>query len=418
MYTPVPTAVIEALRERIRCLEGGAKDRRAVLPFGIKAIDERLPEGGLALGALHEVAGGGNGAIDGAAAALFAAGIVARTRGRVLWCVTRQDLFAPALASAGLAPDRVIYVEAGDEKSVLACFEEGLRHGGSHGGLGAVVAEVARLSMTASRRLQLAAESSGAIGIAIRRLPRLRGKVTSVSSLTLGSLDSVIAHERAWEIMQRSSLLSPHPEEAARSARGRLEGWPRARPSKPPSFETSAPKSVVADFGTLDCRSRASPTSVRAPQDEGRIFHTLESRRSNNPLPLVGNASLRVTGRLAFTRSRPWPTSATIERAKSETSDFAGHDTKNRWAEREPAADFGQPTAAVTRWRVNALPSAPLPVPGIGRARWRLELIRCRGGESAEFTVEACDAQGRLALPSDLVDGSGPKAIGQRRTAG
>jgi protein ImuA len=65
-------------------------------------------------------------------------------------------------------PDRVIYVEAGDEKSVLICFEEGLRHGG----LGAVVAEVARLSMTASRRLQLAAESSGAIGLAIRRWRR------------------------------------------------------------------------------------------------------------------------------------------------------------------------------------------------------------------------------------------------------
>jgi len=177
MYTPVPIAVVAALRERIRCLEGGARHRRAVLPFGIKAIDGRLPGGGLALGALHEVTGGGNGAIDGAAAALFAAGIAARTRGRVLWCVTRQDLFAPALAAAGLAPDRVIYVEAGDEKSMLACFEEGLRHGGSHGGLGAVVAEVARLSMTASRRLQLAAEGSGAIGIAIRRFPYMRGRI-------------------------------------------------------------------------------------------------------------------------------------------------------------------------------------------------------------------------------------------------
>src|SRR5712672_2756939 len=185
MDTSVHIATVEALRERIRCLEGRARHRRAVLPFGIKAIDERLPEGGLALGALHEVAGGDNGAIDGAAAALFAAGVAARTRGRVLWCVTRQDLFAPALASAGLAPDRVIYVEAGDEKSVLACFEEGLRHGGSHGGLhggfGAVVAEVARLSMTASRRLQLAAEGSGAIGIAIRRFPYMRGRVTGAN---------------------------------------------------------------------------------------------------------------------------------------------------------------------------------------------------------------------------------------------
>src|SRR5262249_1546770 len=139
MNTSAHPAVVAALRERIQCLEGGARHRRAGLPFGITAIDERPPEGGRALGALHEVAGGGDGAVGGAAAALFAAGIASRTKGRVLWCVTRQDLFAPALALAGLAPDRVIYVEAGDEKSVLACFEEGLRHGGlnggSHGGL-------------------------------------------------------------------------------------------------------------------------------------------------------------------------------------------------------------------------------------------------------------------------------------------
>ena len=117
-------------------------------------MDLRLPGGGLPLGALHEVAGGGHGAVDGAAAALFAAGIAARTKGKVLWCITRPDLFAPALGQAGLKSDRVIYLEGGDDKSVLACFEEGLRHGG----LGAVVAEVSRLSMTSSRRLQLVAE--------------------------------------------------------------------------------------------------------------------------------------------------------------------------------------------------------------------------------------------------------------------
>ena len=245
--------IVEALRARIRRLEGAAGRRRLVLPFGIKEIDRHLPGGGLALGALHEVAGGGNGATDGAATALFAAGIAARIRGRALWCVIRQDLFAPALAQAGLVPDRVIYVEVGDEKAVLACFEEGLRHGG----LAAVVAEVALLSMTASRRLQLAAEGSGAIGIAIRR-----------------------------------------------------------------------------------------------------------------------------------------------------------------WRRQTEAADFGQPTAAVTRWRVSALPSTPLPVPGVGRARWQLELIRCRAGESADFEVEACDAKGRLALPSDLIHGSGQKEIGRRCAAG
>jgi hypothetical protein len=79
-----------------------------------------------------------------------------------------KNLFAPTIAQAGLLPDRVIYVDASDEPSVLACFEERLRHGG----LSAVVVEVATLSMTASRRLQLVAEGSGAIGIAIRRWRR------------------------------------------------------------------------------------------------------------------------------------------------------------------------------------------------------------------------------------------------------
>jgi protein ImuA len=151
--------------------------------------------------------------------------------------VTRQDLFAPALAQAGLSPDRVIYVEAGDDKAVIACFEEALRHRK----LGAVVAEVSRLSMTASRRLQLAAEGSGVIGLALRR-----------------------------------------------------------------------------------------------------------------------------------------------------------------WRRPAQAAEFSQPSAATTRWRISALPSTPLPVSGIGRARWRLELIRCRRGESATFEVEACDANLRLTLPSEL----------------
>src|SRR2546422_9575973 len=65
------------------------------------------------------------------------------------------------------------------------------------------------------------------------------------------------------------------------------------------------------------------------------------------------------------------------------------------WRRQSEAEEFRQPTASTTRWRVSALPSTPLPVPGIGRARWRLELLRCRRGESAEFEVEACDAQGR-----------------------
>lgn len=240
---------ISALREQIAKIETAGKPVREVLPFGIPLIDGVLSGGGMRIGALHEVAGGGADVVDGAAAALFAGGIIARIPGLVLWCVTRMDLFAPALAQVGLDPDRVIYAEAGNETAVLACFEEGLRHGG----LAGVVGEVARLSMTVSRRLHLAAEASGTLGIAVRR----------------------------WR-----------------------------RPSE--------------------------------------------------------------------------------------------------------AVDFGQPTAAVTRWRVTTMPSEPLPVPGVGRGRWLVELLRARAGECAEFVVDACDATGHLALPADLADRSTPAHHGQR----
>ncbi len=244
---------IDALRARIEVIGGVVARTRTVLPFGVPEIDRRLPKGGLALGALHEVAGGANGAVDGAAAASFAAGIAARTGGMVLWCYTQADLFAPALAQSGLSEDRVVFFEASDEASILGCFEEALRHGG----LTAVVGELAGLSRVSSQRLQMAAETTGTMGLALRR-------------------------------------------------------W-------------------------------------RKPVD---------------------------------------------------------------------ARDFGNPTAAFTRWRVTETHSAPLPVRGVGRARWQLELMRCRGGESADFEVEACDAEGLIAIPAELANGSVPAPIGTIRAIG
>ena len=67
-----PEPAIESLRAQIEKIEGKSRRVKSVLPFGIAEVDSRLPGEGLALGALHEIAGGGNGAIDGAAAALFA----------------------------------------------------------------------------------------------------------------------------------------------------------------------------------------------------------------------------------------------------------------------------------------------------------------------------------------------------------
>ena len=254
------TLLLDDLRTRIaRLARPPVRARLPVLRFGLPALDRHLPEGGLLTGALHEVAGTGPDTEHAAAAALFAAGALARLRGPVLWVLPRDDLFAPALANAGLPPDRLILAEAG--RQVLPVMEEGLRHRGLAGVVGELTG---KLDLTASRRLQLGAEACGVTAFVLRR-----------------------------------------------------------------------------------------------------------PRRSDDPALVA-------------------------------------------------------PNAAVTRWRIAALPSAP-PLPhapdvrGLARARWRLELWRCRGGEAASWIVEACDATGHLGLVADFPDRSAAPGFARaplRRAAG
>ncbi|WP_253201380.1 ImuA family protein [Sphingomonas quercus] len=167
---------IAALRAEIGAITASGREAGAVLPFGADAIDARLVGGGLAAAALHE-ASGGAALADDAAATLFLAGIAAR-RARemgegavVLWAFGRAELYGPGLQQAGLAPERLLLAEAGDDAAVLAVMEEGLRHGG----LAAVVGEVRLAGMTATRRLQLAAEERGVTALLLRR-PRARDR--------------------------------------------------------------------------------------------------------------------------------------------------------------------------------------------------------------------------------------------------
>jgi protein ImuA len=160
---------LAALRAEVRAIEqiGRAVERPAV-PFGIVDLDDRLAAGGLAP-ALHEAAADRAEPGDEAAAILFLAAAAGRfvqaQGGQVLWALARQDLFAPALAQAGLPPDRIVYADCRDDAETLAVMEEGLRYGG----LAAVVGEVARADMANLRRLQLGAEDSGTAALLLRR---------------------------------------------------------------------------------------------------------------------------------------------------------------------------------------------------------------------------------------------------------
>ena len=242
--------LLPELRERVRRIERPAATAHGVSPFGVAAIDQTLPGGGLDRGALHEIMGMGGDEEDGALAAAFAATIVGRLaasptspshEGMVLWCLPRPDLYGPGLAAHGLDPERVVLVRTSRDAEILWAMEEGLRSPG----IVAAVGEVGTLPAVASRRLQLAAERSGVTAFLLRR-------------------------------------------------------W------------------------------REGGQAVR-------------------------------------------------ERAL--------------------------PNAAMTRWRVAALPSQPFRgEPGVGRLRWRIDLLRCRGGEPGCWEMEVPDATGHVSLAAALAD--------------
>ena len=165
MALATPPIAIAELRRTLERMEQHGGRELAALPFGVDELDRRLPGGGLTLGHLHEVMEGGPAGEYAGLATLFAAGILARVPGPVLWCLRGRDLFAPALARIGLHPDRAIYCETWKDADVLPAMEEGLRCKG----LAGVVGEITRLPMKASRRLQLCAGETGVTALAIRR---------------------------------------------------------------------------------------------------------------------------------------------------------------------------------------------------------------------------------------------------------
>lgn len=136
--------------------------------LGARALDRAL-NGGLARGALHEIAAaeaGDLGAAHGFALAL--AGLAAGPQGQVLWVQDEMAAledgapYGPGLAMQGLDPGRLVLVRVPHPRTGLWVMEQALRCRA----LRAVVGEIARApaiyDLTASRRLVLAARESGA----------------------------------------------------------------------------------------------------------------------------------------------------------------------------------------------------------------------------------------------------------------
>lgn len=156
------------------------KSEATAIPFGIQAMDDHLPWGGLPRAALHEIIAASEPAAAGFAAVLL--GRLARVSGRaVVWCRRPARGFRPALYGAGLkhfglASNALIIVQGADHQAILWTMEECLRSRA----IAVVLGEVDRADGRALRRLQLAAEKTNVTALLLRPndAPSVPGPVT------------------------------------------------------------------------------------------------------------------------------------------------------------------------------------------------------------------------------------------------
>jgi protein ImuA len=158
------SAALARLRDTLAGLTTRAPRGGTGAPIPVFA-DTSLIGAGLARGAVHEVCT----ATPGSGVA-FAAILLARCGGQVLWISTEQEsnlVWPPGLIPFGLAPESLILARAARWTEALWAMEEALRCPA----LGAAVLMAGAgqgLDLTATRRLHLAAEAGGVFGLLLR----------------------------------------------------------------------------------------------------------------------------------------------------------------------------------------------------------------------------------------------------------
>src|SRR6202521_5264398 len=168
---PAPHGVLANLR-RALAPEFSQTAGQSALAFGIPSLDAALG-GGLATGALHEIAAAREAEIP--AATGFALILAARNQGPLVWIAEDMALaengapYGPGLEDLGLAPERLIAVKAAKSRDVLWAMEEALA---GAAGPGAVLGEIrSGIDLTAPRRLALAAGRGRALALLLRSAP-------------------------------------------------------------------------------------------------------------------------------------------------------------------------------------------------------------------------------------------------------
>lgn len=169
MDEKVRCAILCKLREEIGRAARAPGVERPVFSSGLPALDALLPEGGFRAGTLVEwvIEDEGLGA---EAPVLSAAQQAAIGGGLIVAVDRRRQFYPPAAVRWGIDPRRLIIVSPETWADELWALDQSLRSSAVR----AVLAWPDRLDGRTYRRLQLAAEQGGALGLLIREARALR----------------------------------------------------------------------------------------------------------------------------------------------------------------------------------------------------------------------------------------------------
>jgi len=145
---------------------------------GLNSLDAILPHGGLRCGAIHELLFDSKNSSPKSLAMLLARAAQAATGGVIVWSDPKRELYSIALLSAGIDLRRLILLRPRNAAEEISALTECLRCKG----VSATVTSLNRLTDIQARRLQLAAENGGGVGICLR--PMLRGSGSNYAAAT------------------------------------------------------------------------------------------------------------------------------------------------------------------------------------------------------------------------------------------
>lgn len=170
--------IISQLQKELLPLQGFKPPAGTGTAMGLGALETAFPNGCFPRAGIHEFIPANTehtAATHGFIAGLL--GTLMQQGGACLWISTARTLFPPALKGFGVTPDQIIFVDLTREKDVLWVMEEALKCEG----LAAVIGEVKEISLTASRRLQLAVEQSRVTGFVLRHAARNLNTIACVA---------------------------------------------------------------------------------------------------------------------------------------------------------------------------------------------------------------------------------------------